>query len=125
MNKRFYTLALLSIFLFTDSIAQINLSGKVLRHNGDPVEGVMVNCTNASSVLSGADGSFSFTDLPEGVDYTISGAYETDVQEGISVLDELFCRGLILGITEDTIGFHWLAGDVTGGGRWRVASSRP
>ncbi len=112
MNKRFYTLVLLSIFLFTDSIAQISLSGKVLRHNGDPVEGVMVNCTNASSVLSGADGSFTFSDLPEGVDYTITGTYSSDVIKDITVLDLAYNSDLILSIAPDPIDYQFLAGDI-------------
>ena len=117
MNKKIYTLVLLSFFIFQLPNAQtVTLSGKVLRHNGDPVEGVTVNCTDAASVITDAEGNFSFPDLPEGQNYTITGEYETDVYEGVTILDELFFKSLILAIITDSVEYNWLAGDVNESG---------
>jgi large repetitive protein len=117
MNKKINTLAFLFLFIFNLSIAQtITLSGKVLRHNGDPIEGVMVNCTNVSPVLSAVDGSFSFSDLPEEEDFTITGGFETDFFENISILDVAYSGDLILGVINDPLNYQFLAGDMNQSG---------
>ena len=113
MNKKLYTLVLLSFFMFNITIAQtVTLSGNVLRHNGEPVEGITVNCTNATAVISDGEGKFTFSDLPEGENYTISGNFETDFFEEITILDVLYSADLILAIIEDSEGFQVLAGDL-------------
>lgn len=120
MNKMLYPLTLICLFILNTAISQtISISGKVVRHNGDPVEGVTVTCTNAVPVTSADDGSFTFTDLPEGGDYHINGMYTTDVFEGITALDLLFTREMYLLIV-DFSEFQLLAGDFNQSGSFSL-----
>jgi len=114
MQVKYYILALFSILSFNILTAQtVNISGKVLRHNGAPLEGVTVTCTNATSVISAADGSFSFTDLPEGTDYIINGIYDTDPLENVSVLDIAFMQDIVIyNLEEDFPTTQLIAGDL-------------
>ncbi len=97
MNKNLYVLILLCGFILNPAFSQtISISGKVVRHNGDPVEGALVSCTNTSPVASALDGSFTFNDLPAGENYFISGMHQTDVFDGITILDALFGRNMII-----------------------------
>jgi len=113
MNVKSYTFILFYLFAFSIASAQtVNLSGKVLRHNGDPLAGVTVTCTNAPSVVSAADGSFSFTDLPEGESYFINGVYDTDPLEDVTILDITFLSDVILGLAQDVPAVQLMAGDI-------------
>ena len=113
MNKTLHTLTFLCFFILNTANSQtISISGKVVRHNGEPVEGALITCTNTLPVISAPDGSFIFTDLPEGEDYEINGTHETDVLEGITVLDVLFGRYMIIVPGFDFNDFQWYAADL-------------
>ena len=65
MNKKVYTLIFLSFLLSFNMLTQtVSLTGAVTHHSGVSEEEVSVHCTNATSVVTGFDGVFTFTGLP-------------------------------------------------------------
>ncbi len=113
MNKKYYSFAFLFTFLSFSVLAQtVSISGVITRHNSVPEEGVTVHCTNANDVVTGADGVFTFTDLPSGEDYVISATKESDPNEFITVLDALKTADIVLDFANGVSPFQILAADV-------------
>ncbi len=113
MNKKCYFFTYLFTFLSITLLAQtVSISGVVTRHNGMPEAGVTVHCTNATSVITGVDGVFTFTDLPSGGDYAISATKESDPNEFITVLDALKTGDIILTSANSISTFQTIVGDV-------------
>ncbi len=110
MSKRIYLY--LFVFLFSNlTSAQITLSGTVANHSGEPLPGIVVSTANADPVISDENGVFTFNDLPAGEDYLITATHETNIYDGVTVLDLLFTANIILGLNEYSSPAQLFAGD--------------
>ncbi|KAA3625730.1 MAG: carboxypeptidase regulatory-like domain-containing protein, partial [Bacteroidetes bacterium] len=94
--KQFTLLVFVSLIKLSAAYTQVvSINGQVLRHNGDPLPGVMVTCSNGDAVITDENGSFEFSGLMSGQDYFIDGFYEASIFEEISVLDACYNRFII------------------------------
>ncbi len=94
--KRLTLLIFLSLLKLSFVYAQVvDITGQVLRHNGDPVPNVMVTCSNGDSILTDENGSFEFSELTAGQDYQIQGFLEGLFFEEVSVLDACYNRFMV------------------------------
>ncbi|MFK7773376.1 MAG: T9SS type A sorting domain-containing protein [Saprospiraceae bacterium] len=95
--KKNYFFLMIGMFLFpTVFSAQFSISGKVTRHNGDPVPDIEVSCDG--TVTTDVGGNYEFTDVPlnHSCGMTATGFFEKF--DGISVLDAAIMRKVVLGI---------------------------
>ena len=83
-----------------------------------PVEGVEVNLAGADGMTSvmttSNNGLFSFSGLPGGEDYTIAPTHYTDYMNGVTTSDIVAITRHILGLTDFTSPYQYIAADVNG-----------
>ena len=79
-----------SLSLLGVSFSQITVSGTITTHEGDPVEGVIVNSggTPNQTVTTDSSGFYSFS-LPQNEDYTITPFKDDEHLNGVSTLDRV------------------------------------
>ena len=114
MKKNYITLMVGLFLLPTILSAQtFSISGQIIRHNGDPVPDIEVNCDGTAT--TDVDGNYEFTDVPlnHSCDLTASGMY--DKFEDITILDIILLRQHILQINSIGI-LQILAADVNNSG---------
>lgn len=97
----------------TSIFAQYDISGTIYRENGQSVAGVTVslNGTVSAQTVTNAAGTYTFTNLPAGGNYTITPEKSGNVKEGISVADQLKILRHILAI-EPMTDYAIIRGDV-------------
>ena len=94
--KRLTLFTLISLVNLSSLYTQVvNISGQVLRHNGDPLPNVTVTCSNGDSIITDENGSFEFSGLISDQNYQIDGFYETSIFEEITVLDACYNRFMV------------------------------
>lgn len=94
--KRLAIFAFISLINLSVVYTQVvSIAGQVLRHNGDPLPGVMVTCSSGDSIITDENGSFEFSGLMSGQDYQIDGFYEASILEEISILDACYNRFIV------------------------------
>jgi hypothetical protein len=104
----------------------IDITGHITTFNNKKVAdaNVILSCEIESyddTFLTGTDGSFVFTDLPSGLDYTLTVLPEGDIREGVSTLDLIVLQRHILGITPLSSPYQLIAGDANGSGKLNVS----
>lgn len=112
--KKIYLTFLVGLFLCPSLLISqtVSISGKVTRHNGDPVSNVNVNCNN--TVLTNATGDFEFSDVNINTmcDVYLDGDF--DQYEGVTILDFLVLQNHILQIGDELNNYQVIEGDVNG-----------
>jgi len=102
----------MGIFLIpTILISQtVSISGKITRHNGDPVPDIEVNCDG--TISTDMDGNFEFTDVEVNkvCDVFISGNY--DEFEEVTVLDAILIHEYLIDGNSSINGYQFFALDV-------------
>lgn len=99
-------------------VVDYTISGAVRLGDGSPLAGVplALSGNQTGMAVSAADGSYSFPNLPEGFDYTVtpSAPAGSNPIEGLSVYDLLLIRRAILSIDQLSTLCQTLAADVNG-----------
>ncbi len=99
-------------------VVDYTISGAVRLGDGSPLAGVplALSGNQTGMAVSAADGSYSFPNLPEGFDYTVtpSAPASSNPIEGLSVYDLLLIRRAILSIDQLASPCQTLAADVNG-----------
>ena len=118
MTMSSYIFSLLFVFSPLLAFAQADVSGEITLPSGLPICNVLVELVIDGGVvvdqdISEADGSFLFTAVPTGVDYTLRFHRPDPYSNGLSTLDMVFMAGKILGIA-DILPYDYWAGDVNG-----------
>ena len=77
----------------------VTLGGNISNEEDTPVKDVSVKLsgTNSSAVMTGADGSFEFTGIEQGGDYTVVPAKSENPLNGVSTFDLVLITKHILG----------------------------
>lgn len=95
-----------------------NLAGLIVDEQMNAVEGVTVALTGAggiaSDLVTGADGTFSFGNLPLGEDYTVAPAHYSDYLNGVRTSDIVGITRHILNTEALANAYSMLAADVDG-----------
>lgn len=75
--------------------AQFSISGKVIRHNNEPVANIEVNCGTMTAITD-SNGNYTFLNVPLNTTCELSASGSYDLFEDITVLDIAFLRHVIL-----------------------------
>ena len=96
--KQNYITFLVGLFLLPTLLTAqtFSVSGKITRHNGDPVPNIEVQCYG--TVMTDADGNYEFTDVPNNYSCSVSASGMFDKFEDVTVLDVLVMRRGVLQI---------------------------
>ena len=92
----------------------LNVSGQVYTFDYDPIRDVVLTMDNGSTPATettGADGRFSFTDLPMAT-YTLTPAKDINATNGLNVADIILIRRHIMGVQSFSIPYHVIAADL-------------
>ena len=95
--KQNYITFLVGLFLLPTLLTAqtFSVSGKITRHNGDPVPNIEVSC-NATTTMTDADGNYEFANIPINTACSITPSGMFDKFEDITVLDVLvMSRGVL------------------------------
>lgn len=111
---------LLPIFLLSLGITlsaqttPFTVSGKITRPNGDPIPSVNVYLSGGATDIdiTGAPGTYLFSDIPMGIDVTVAPQKETDHLACISIRDVIVIGKHISGIALLDSPFKMIAADV-------------
>ncbi|HMX39095.1 MAG TPA: carboxypeptidase regulatory-like domain-containing protein [Saprospiraceae bacterium] len=98
--------------------AATNIRGKILTPKGEPLVGCRVKLTGGTTaaVLTDAQGSFEFSNIPVGGNYTLTPALDTMPLEGVSTYDLVLISKHILGLEPFPTVWKMLAADVNRSG---------
>ena len=101
-------------------LAQHEINGEVVLPNGLPVCEVLVELQGPDGAViaqdvNEMDGTFQFTDVPTGTDYTLVFTKDGSPINGTSTFDLVLLARLILGLDSQPPYYQWI-GDVNGSG---------
>ncbi|MCB0569329.1 MAG: hypothetical protein KDC66_06190 [Phaeodactylibacter sp.] len=91
-----------------------SISGRVANEAGDPINGVSIYLSGpvSDTVITGADGLYSFTGVPVGSPVAFTLDKQDVYQNGLSTLDLLFITKHILGVQPLSSPYKIVASDV-------------
>ncbi|MCB9082177.1 MAG: T9SS type A sorting domain-containing protein [Lewinellaceae bacterium] len=91
-----------------------SINGQILKEDGVPVSGVEVNLSGgtASTFVSGTDGKYSFTQLKNGNDFTVTPYLNWDHDNGVTTYDVVLITRHILGMQPFVRPAQFIAADV-------------
>ncbi len=94
------------------------IAGKMTRENGDPLAQKLVGLTGGISIAmhTDVDGTFAFSNLPLGQNYTLTPSYNTKPLNGVTTYDLVIIRRHILGIESLGSPYKMIAADVNKSG---------
>ncbi len=97
---------------------QGTISGRIATFDDQVIENVEVTLNGqvSASFITGADGRFSFSELIEAYDYTITPLLDTDPMNGVSTFDLVIITKAILGIESFSDPYTMIAADVNRSG---------
>lgn len=93
-----------------------DISGTILTPGGDPLVKGEVYLNGIDMQLTELDGSFLFTDLPKGVNYTITPELDKEPQNGLSIGDIILLQKHLSGKQLLSDPYQLIAGDVNRSG---------
>lgn len=92
-----------------------SIGGSIKDNSGAGVQGVRVDLNTGGSVLSSysttADGSYMFSDLQQGADYTVTPVLNDEVDNGVSTFDLLLISRHILNVEKLDSPYKIIAAD--------------
>jgi hypothetical protein len=94
------------------------IAGKIGRENGDPLAAKLVGLTGGLSIAvhTDVDGTFAFSNLPKGQNYTLTPSYNTKPLNGVTTYDLVIIRRHILNIELLDSPYKFIAADVNRSG---------
>ena len=94
------------------------VAGSIETEMGETVEDVMVhiNAPGNNEIMTNADGTFEFLDIPFGYDYSVIPEKDDYVVNGVNTLDMIKVQRHILGIQDLGSPYKMIAADVDGSG---------
>jgi hypothetical protein len=89
------------------------IAGVIATADNEPVPGVAVSLTGevSQTQTTGADGSFAFSDLPGGMDYTLTPFLDDNPRNGVSTYDLILIQKHILGVQPLDSPYQLIAAD--------------
>ena len=94
------------------------IAGNITTEMGETVEDVMVHINSAgdNQIMTNADGSFEFLDIPYGYDYALVPEKDDQPSNGVNTLDLIKISRHILGVQKLGSPYKMIAADVDGSG---------
>ncbi len=94
------------------SSGKAEITGTILTPGGDPMLKAEVYLNGIDMVLTEANGTYQFTDLPKGMNYTVTPELDKEAQNGLSIGDIILLQKHISGKQMLTDPYQLIAADV-------------
>lgn len=97
------------------------IKGSIYTPGGDPMAKAEVYLNGLDMTLTEANGTYTFNDLPKGVNYTITPELDKEAQNGLSIGDIILLQKHILGKQAFTDPYQIIAADVNKSGNISIS----
>lgn len=99
-------------FTIQGSPNAFSISGYILDRNDSGLEGVTVQLDSETSMITDASGYYEFTDLDANTNYVIRPINNSDINNGVSIVDVIQTKSHSIGTSLLQTPYHIIAADV-------------